>query len=348
MGSSELTSRQMGDYTLLYNRNPKLTSVDIYQLAELYLNIGRMEGVRGDIAFAQSLLETGYFAYGGDVVPEQNNYSGIGTTGGGVKGAYFATPEIGVRAQIQHLKAYASKEPLVTELVDPRFQYVTRGIAPNWIDLNGRWAVPGIGYGEKILGIHSAMKKMTLSIPNTQLPSNHRFPVAKMVLRQDVPLINPQGKVERILTKGNGYRVYGVLGDHYDVGGGYLVKADSNKMGVYIGRALIKDNATYLYAPNGQKYRLIDKGAALRVYSYNDRIFDVGGSYYVTKSNNVTYYVGMVTIKADSTLYQKDGKPYRLLKKNERYRVYKIDGNKLDLGGGYYVVDQRNNLDYIN
>lgn len=122
-------------------------------LAEIFIKIGDMEGVRGDIAFAQSILETNYFRFTGTVKPEQNNFAGIGTTGPEVLGAYFQTAEEGIRAQIQHLKAYASKEQLRTPLIDPRFNLVKRGSAPNWQDLDGKWAVPGEGYGKAIINI---------------------------------------------------------------------------------------------------------------------------------------------------------------------------------------------------
>lgn len=78
------------------------------------------------------------------------------------KGNWFETERMGIRAQIQHLKAYGSKDPLVNENIDPRFKYVTRGIAPNWIDLNGRWAVPGVGYGQEILEMYVALIKVTI------------------------------------------------------------------------------------------------------------------------------------------------------------------------------------------
>ena len=108
--------------------------------------------MRGDVAFAQSLHETGFFKYGGIVLPTQNNYAGIGALNGNAKGqaATFPDPRTGVRAQIQHLKAYASKEALVNGCVDPRFSLVTRGSAQyvDWLGAsdnpNGKgWAVPG-------------------------------------------------------------------------------------------------------------------------------------------------------------------------------------------------------------
>lgn len=122
-------------------------------LAKLYTNIGLAEGIRGDIAYAQAIKETNYFRFTGSVKPGQNNFAGLGSTGSGVQGASFASLEEGVRAHIQHLKAYANTEPLSTSLVDSRFNLVRRGSAPNFEDLNGRWAVPGEGYGESIINI---------------------------------------------------------------------------------------------------------------------------------------------------------------------------------------------------
>lgn len=157
-GASLLNKEQMASFVLKTNPNP-LINTSIHELAELFLITGEKEGIRGDIAFAQSIKETGYFTFTGDVVPEQNNYSGIGTVGGGVKGAFFNTPEEGVRAQIQHLKAYANKDELKTELNDPRFHLVTRGVSPHWEDLNGRWAVPGDGYGQSIIRLYNQVAK---------------------------------------------------------------------------------------------------------------------------------------------------------------------------------------------
>jgi hypothetical protein len=130
-------------------------------LPKLYLEIGRKYGIRGDIAFCQMLKETGYHRFGGVVRASQYNYAGIGAVGNSKKnkGNSFQSPEQGVRAHIQHLYAYATKKPLPADekVVDPRFKYVTRGIAPAWQDLNGRWAVPGKGYGEEILNLYSRM-----------------------------------------------------------------------------------------------------------------------------------------------------------------------------------------------
>lgn len=155
-GKSTATAQQMAAFLLKKNPNPKI-NCSALELAEYYLLEGEIEGIRGDFAFCQAIKETGYFKYGGDVVPEQNNYAGIGTTGGGVGGASFESPQIGVRAQIQHLKAYATADPLVLDQVDPRYHLVSLGCSPNMEDLNGKWAVPGNGYGQDILAIHASM-----------------------------------------------------------------------------------------------------------------------------------------------------------------------------------------------
>jgi hypothetical protein len=121
-------------------------------ICKLYREEGDIEGINYDIAYSQMCLETNFLRFGGDVKPNQNNFAGLGAVGGGSEGASFPSARIGVRAQIQHLKAYANTEPLVQAVVDPRFNFVTRGIAPLVDQLSGRWAVDP-DYGKKIQAI---------------------------------------------------------------------------------------------------------------------------------------------------------------------------------------------------
>lgn len=160
MGKAQATAQQMALFCRSKNSIPQLTSCSLEQLAEMFIEEGEAEGVRGDVAFAQSLHETGYFKFGGIVLPTQNNYAGIGALNGNATGqaASFPDPRTGVRAQIQHLKAYASTEALVNECVDPRFSLVARGVAPyvEWLGAADNpqgcgWAVPGAGYGANIV-----------------------------------------------------------------------------------------------------------------------------------------------------------------------------------------------------
>ena len=140
MGKSTATEAQLLAY--LAANNPAALE-EFADLPGLYLEEGQAEGVRGDAAFCMSCKETGFYKFGGDVKKGQNNFCGLGATGGGNPGLSFETHRLGVRANIQHLKAYGSTEPLVGECVDPRFKYVSRGVALTFEDLAGKWAVPG-------------------------------------------------------------------------------------------------------------------------------------------------------------------------------------------------------------
>ena len=98
------------------------------------------------------MLEANFLGFSGWLEPVQNNFGGLGSTGGSREFASFPSARIGVRAHIQHLKAYANEEPLVQEVVDPRFRFVTRGVAPRVEQLGRRWSAEA-EYGEKILAI---------------------------------------------------------------------------------------------------------------------------------------------------------------------------------------------------
>lgn len=159
LGAAEATPEQMTAFIRRRNPQPKL-ACSVEEIVRLYYEEAAAEGVRADIALCQALKETGFFAYGGDVLPEQNNYCGLGATGNKAKGAYFATPQQGVRAHIQHLMAYATTERPHAPLVDPRYDLVRLyrsdiyGKIRTWTGLNGVWAVPGTSYGQDILLLH--------------------------------------------------------------------------------------------------------------------------------------------------------------------------------------------------
>ncbi len=157
MGKAVATAGQVQEY--VKKKNPAVTQ-SVLDMAPLYLSEGEAEGVRGDIAFAQSCLETGNFTFSGSAVTlNQNNFAGMGVTKNGMKGLSFDTAQLGIRCQVQHLKAYACTEDLVNENMDPRFKYVVRGCAPyvEWLGIpenpQGKGWAAGAGYGEKILAI---------------------------------------------------------------------------------------------------------------------------------------------------------------------------------------------------
>ncbi|MBQ8147532.1 MAG: glucosaminidase domain-containing protein [Lachnospiraceae bacterium] len=157
MGSSNVTVSQMVAY---YNANAAYPSYygatdapTIEQFCQIYLEECNAEGVKAEVAFSQAMKETGFLRYGGDVSINQHNFAGLGATGNGAAGASFSSVREGVRAQVQHLKAYASTEPLNNPCVDGRFQYVTRGTAPyvEWLGINenpyGKGWATATGYG---------------------------------------------------------------------------------------------------------------------------------------------------------------------------------------------------------
>ena len=157
-GPAEATQEQMVRFIKKRNPQPRLTC-SIEEIVNYYYQEGGREGIRPDVALCQALKETGFFAYGGDVAPKQNNFCGLGTTGHHVPGHSFATAQLGVRAHIQHLLAYTSRKQPSVQIVDPRYELLITnrpdlfGKIPNWTGLNGAWAVPGRNYGQEILSL---------------------------------------------------------------------------------------------------------------------------------------------------------------------------------------------------
>ena len=163
MGTSVVTASQITAY--IQEKNPS-AAYFAQKLAQLYIEEGIYEGVRGDIAAAQAMVETGNLTFTGSAVTlDQNNFCGMGVRANGMKGCSFKTMQDGVRAQIQHLKAYASKEELTNCCIDPRYAYVEKGCAPyvEWLgqkeNPKGKGWASGAGYGAKICRVLEEMRK---------------------------------------------------------------------------------------------------------------------------------------------------------------------------------------------
>jgi hypothetical protein len=150
LGKGLVPAHQMASFLLA--SNPQADSDFVGNLAEIYTEEAALEGVNHDIAFAQMCLETGFLRYGNLVTPDMNNFCGLGAISADQPGERFPEPRIGVRAQIQHLKGYATAEPLTQELVDPRYVWIKYGSAPTITGLAGSWASDP-GYAEKISNI---------------------------------------------------------------------------------------------------------------------------------------------------------------------------------------------------
>ena len=158
-GNSSIDSK---DLMQLYNKKSKVypnyykntDAPDLATFCKMYVEEARLESIKPEVAFCQAMLETGWLQYSGSVKIQQFNFAGLGATGGGSSGASFPDVRTGIRAQIQHLKAYASTDVLVNSCVDPRFNLVKRGSAlyVEWLgqreNPNGLgWATsPNYGY----------------------------------------------------------------------------------------------------------------------------------------------------------------------------------------------------------
>ena len=154
------TAERLASFLLKACPSPRFT-VPTSVLADYYVRYCAEAGLRADLLWAQMIHETGYGMFGGAVTPEQNNYAGIGATGGEEQGVAFATAEAGVMAQLAHMVAYvyaSSPVAWANETVDSRFDLVApRGAVSVLHDLDGRWAVPGTSYGEAVEGIARAI-----------------------------------------------------------------------------------------------------------------------------------------------------------------------------------------------
>lgn len=150
--------REYAKYPSYYAANGKDKSVNtIDKFCQIYVEECNAEGIRAEVAFCQTMLETGWLTFKGDVKISQFNFAGLGATGNNRKGSSFSTVRKGVRAQIQHLKAYSSKAPLKKACVDPRFKYVKRGSAAyvEWLGIQENpkkrgWAAKS-RYGYRIM-----------------------------------------------------------------------------------------------------------------------------------------------------------------------------------------------------
>ncbi len=154
MGRSVLVADQLAAWYESTGRTHRLDGLGVAELARLFVEEGAKEGVRGDVAFAQTIFETGFLRFSETVPPEYHNYAGIGAPS---STARFPDARTGVRAQIQHLRAYGDptvgESGTATPLVDPRFDLVDpKGVARTFEGLSGRWST-GSDYGEKVVDV---------------------------------------------------------------------------------------------------------------------------------------------------------------------------------------------------
>ena len=192
IGTSEVSEAKMLSYILAnYGPQPAYNTEGITLMVREYYRLEKIYGVRADIALAQAIHETGWYRYGGLVLPDQFNFAGIYATGSypdgftgtesiygadpdkvtlvvGEKAARFRSVAFGVQAHVQHLYGYAKGEVSVDSnkdgiyelastgdtLASPRYRLLEAsklGSAPILQGLAGKWAVPGTGYSNSLM-----------------------------------------------------------------------------------------------------------------------------------------------------------------------------------------------------
>lgn len=147
MGVGQTTAAQLDEFLTTNNLD---VADNFPNLAEIYVEEAKAEGVNHDLAFSQMCLETRFLTFGGAILPDFNNFASLGDRQ--TEWATFGNPRLGVRAHIQQLKAYANNDLLVQECVAPRFELVKRGIAPTLRQLTGRWSADGL-YAIKVSSV---------------------------------------------------------------------------------------------------------------------------------------------------------------------------------------------------
>jgi Mannosyl-glycoprotein endo-beta-N-acetylglucosaminidase len=172
LGPSQLSANQMADYVMANGGHPNIT-VPLVNLAQMYLIEGEKTGVRGDVAFAQSILETGSFAFPGSAATD-NNFAGIGWCDSCAHGFNFPDAETGVRAQLQDLRIYVDPKFPDASYTDPilmpgQLKLGFRGKVQTWWDLWGTWAT-GALYGQRVYDIYLKMVAFAATDPPQPAP----------------------------------------------------------------------------------------------------------------------------------------------------------------------------------
>jgi Mannosyl-glycoprotein endo-beta-N-acetylglucosaminidase len=170
MGPPVLTADELVAWYRSTGSSPRLSGgTTIEELARMFIEEGMAENVRGDLAFAQSYIETGGFRAGGS----ENNFSGLGACDTCTGQRHFPTALAGVRAQIQHLRNYADRRSRASELAHPPSPYwygsdpgtavrnfdsfFAKGWAPTWQMMGrGNWATDP-SYSSKVIGVYNRM-----------------------------------------------------------------------------------------------------------------------------------------------------------------------------------------------
>ncbi|MBO0547826.1 N-acetylmuramoyl-L-alanine amidase [Clostridium botulinum] len=269
IGQPQLTQEQALNY--FKSRNSEKSDQAIKNFISIVWQEANLEGIKPDVVFIQIMKETNFLRFTGDVKECQNNFAGIGATGGGVSGAYFKDTRTGVRAVVQHLKAYCSNEELRTSCVDPRFTYVKRGISPyvEWLGIGENPNYPDQGwaadnnYGKSIASMMQVARNLSSSHKNNidNVQPNYKAKIQTYDIMEGSKYITDKKlRVNKLYTiKGYASSENGVLYEFWvkDVSSGVWTKIRDykedryanwtpNKSGQYIIKVNVKDKNSNL------------------------------------------------------------------------------------------------------
>ena len=174
LGACEVKAEDLCNWALSKGVKPEYA-----KLAVNFVDSFRYLNVRGDIAFCQSLLETGFFKFGNDVKPEQHNYAGIGASGGGVPGDSFESPFEGIHAQLQNLALRSgvviAKSSIISPYVAKHYSTISSYNFTKWKQLAGSWAAD-LNYWTKIQNIMYEFNKWKYANnPPKEVPQGDKF-----------------------------------------------------------------------------------------------------------------------------------------------------------------------------
>lgn len=264
----------------------KYGASSIEDFCNILLEEADAEGVRAEVAFAQAMKETGWLGFGGQVKPEQCNFCGLGALDGGAAGADFSSygkdgVRIGLRAQMQHLKAYASTDPLNNDCVDPRFKFVTRGSATNVKGLTKKWASSPT-YGDDLTRMVNDLLGAS---------SSAGTPTQVKVSLADVPSSLKSGSSLTAYVDGTAKKmtVNGNYGTVEVSGGGThsIALYESNKSSSNPHEVYPTHMYTWIVTSNGSSY------TAKRYYGFDDLLRYAGSSIRVTGNKGIRMITGV-------------------------------------------------------
>ncbi|MFV2049818.1 hypothetical protein ACEWK1_20985 [Metabacillus sp. YM-086] len=193
-----------------------------------------------------------------------------------------------------------------------------------------------------------AIEPTQIQLPHVTVTESP-FPIARVYTKKPVVLYKKvAGNMVpyKNLQSKQAFRVYGLEGQYYHTGGGYYIYHEASKTSAYIGR-VFTSIPTQIYTPTGEPFRMMLPGEEIKVFNYDNEKYDVGNGYTIAKSAEVTYFTGAVKLLGDTELYKYgEEEPVLTLSAGEELFISNTDGNKLEIGNGYYILYDKSSMEY--